>query len=79
MDEEREMELALDKVYDLPDFKFVEYNDYCLAIAPDVAKWIIIENNKQYDILAMIIDGKDIQTVLECFEDNQDDVISVLT
>ena len=79
MDEEREMELALDKVYDLPDFKFVEYNDYCLAIAPDVAKWIIIENNKQYDILATIIDGKDIQTVLECFEDNQDDVISVLT
>ena len=79
MDEKREIELALDKVYDLPDFKFVEYNGYCLAAAPDVAKWIVLENNEQYDILVMLINGKEIQSVLECFEDNQDDVISVLT
>jgi len=79
MDEEREMELELDKVYALPDFEYIEYNGYCLAIAPEIAKWIVLENNEQYDVLTMLADGIDIQTVLERFEDNQDDVIAVLT
>ena len=79
MDEEREMELELDKVYALPDFEYIEYNGYCLAIAPEIAKWVVLENNEQYEILMMFADGADIQTVLERFEDDQDDVIAVLT
>ena len=35
MNEEKEQELSLDKVYTLPDFKYIKYNDYRLAIAPD--------------------------------------------
>ena len=77
--EEREMELELDKVYALPDFEYIEYNGYCLAIAPEIAKWVVLENNEQYEILMMFADGADIQTVLERFEDDQDDVIAVLT
>ena len=79
MDEEREMELELDKVYTLPSFKYIEYKGYCLAIAPDIAKWIVLENNKQYEILIMFTNGDNIQTILERFENNQDDVIAVLT
>lgn len=79
MNEEKEMELELDKVYALPDFEYIEYNGYCLAIAPEIAKWIVLENNEQYEILTMLVDGAEIQTVLELFEDNQDDVIAVLT
>ena len=79
MDEERELELSLDKVYSLPLFEYVEYNGCCLAIAPDIAKWIVLDNNEQYEILTMFANGVDIQTVLERFEDNQDDVVAVLT
>ena len=79
MEEEREMELELDKVYALPHFEYIEYNCYCLAIAPEIAKWVVLENNEQYEILTMLADRADIRTVLERFEDNQDDVITVLT
>ncbi len=79
MDEEREIELEMDKVYSLPVFKYIEYNGYCLAIASDVAKWLVIENNEQYEILRLFCDGYDIQTVLERFEDHQDDIIAILT
>lgn len=76
---ERELELALDKTYTLPNFEYIEYNGYCLAIASDIAKWIVLENNEQYEILEMLIKGNEIQTVLKHFEDNQYDVIAVLT
>lgn len=76
---EKERELDLDKVYVLPAFEYIEYNGYCLAIAPDIAKWIVLENNEQYEMLKMLIQGNEIQTVLERFVDNQDDVIAVLT
>ena len=46
MDEEKEMELESDKVYALPDFEYIEYNGYCLAIAPEIAKWVVLENNE---------------------------------
>lgn len=79
MEEEREIDLPVDKIYSLPDFEYIKYNEYCLAIASDIAKWIVLENNKQYEILRMFVAGKNIQTVLEQFENNQDDVVSVLT
>lgn len=79
MDEEKELELSLDKVYSLPQFEYVEYNGYCLAIAPEVAKWIVLENEEQLNILKMLINGFDIQTIMDDFKDNQDDVIVVLT
>jgi hypothetical protein len=79
MDEEREMELELDKVYTLPDFEYIEYDGRCLAIAPEIAKWIVLENNEQYEILTMFAGGSDLQTVLEQFEENQGDVIAILT
>ena len=62
MDEEREIELEMDKVYSWPVFKYIEYNGYCLAIASDVAKWLVIENNEQYEILRLFCDGYDIQS-----------------
>lgn len=79
MDEEKELELSLDKVYSLPSFEFVEYGGYCLAIVPELGKWIVLDNNEQYVILNLFLDGQDIQSVLERFEDNQEDVINVLT
>ena len=77
--EEKEVELSLDKVYSLPHFDYVEYGEYRLAIAPELAKWIVLENNEQYDILEMIVNDHNIQNVLEYFDNNQDDVVGVLT
>lgn len=78
MEDEKEVEISLSKIYSLPTFEYVEYEGYCIAIAPEVAKWIVLENKEQLDILHMFIEGCDIQTVLNCYE-NQDDVVSVLT
>lgn len=79
MDEEREVELSLSKVYSLPNYEFVEYNGYCLTIFPEIAKWIVLENNNQLNILKMLIDKKDIQTILNEYDNSHEDVMAVLT
>lgn len=79
LDEKKEMELSLDKVYSLPYFDYVDYSGYRLAIAPEIAKWIVLENDEQYEILLELIGGHNLQSVLEHFEDNQDDFVAVLT
>ena len=79
MEEEKELELTLDKVYTLPKFKYIYYKDYCLAIAPEVAKWIMLENNIQLEILKEISDKKKLEDIFAQYEDYEDEIISVLT
>lgn len=77
--EEKELELSLDKVYNLPEFTYVYYNMYCLAIASNVAKWIVLENDIQYEILKLISQKVSLESVFEKYESYEDDIISVLT
>lgn len=79
MEEEKELELSLDKVYILPNFQFVIYKEYCLAIAVDLAKWIVLENEEQFKVLSMLKSGNCIQDVLNEYEGYEKDIINVLT
>lgn len=79
MEEEKELELSLDKIYRLPEFSYVYYNDYCLAIAAEVAKWIVLENEIQYEILKLISQKQPLEVVFEKYENYEDDIITVLT
>lgn len=78
-DEEKELELSVDKIYKLPEFTYIEYNGFCLAIAPDIGKWIVLENNVQLEILKMLANNVMIANVMEKYDEYEDDVISVLT
>ncbi len=79
MEEEKELELSLDKVYVFPKIDFVEYNNYYLAILPETAKWIVLKTPEQVAILKMLINGTCIDDVIKKHVGSQDDLISVLT
>ena len=46
MEEEKELELSVDKVYHLPVFQIVKYKGCYLAIATELAKWIVLETRQ---------------------------------
>ena len=47
---EKEVEISVDKKYKLPNFTIVKHKEYYLAIAKDVAKWLVLENEVQKKI-----------------------------
>ena len=79
MEEEKELEVGLDKVYRLPKFSYVYYKNYCLAIAVETAKWVVLENEIQYDILKLISQEHPLQVVFDKYGDYEDEIIFVLT
>lgn len=79
VEDEKELELSVDKVYCLPAFQIVKYQRYYLAIVPEQAKWIVLGNKEQLEILDMLQKKAAIIDVLEKYKDFQDDVIDVLT
>ncbi len=76
--EEKELEVSLDKVYDLPEFKFIKYNNVILAIAVEYAKWIVIENENQLDIFNMLLNKVALREVLEKYDEVQEDISCIL-
>ena len=79
MEEEKELELSVEKAYDLPEFQIVRYKEYYLAIAVCIARWIVLENDVQLNILNALINKATIADILERYEEYQDDVVAVLT
>lgn len=79
MEEEKELELSVDKVYHLPVFQIVKYKGCYLAIATELAKWIVLENEKQLEILNALQNEAMIDEILKKYGDFQDDIINVLT
>lgn len=79
MDEEKELELSVDKKYNLPELQIVSYKGYYLAIAACIARWLVLENNTQLEILKRIINKVSIAELLEKYENFQEDVVFVLT
>lgn len=77
--EERETELSEDKVYNLPKIRIIKYNNLNIAIATEIARWIILFNEIQTDILLDIMNGMSVGNVFEKYTDKQDDIINVLT
>ena len=76
---QREMEVPLGKTYRLPDFKIIPYKGYFIAVAPELAKWLILENKTQRDILFCLVQGKTIQNTMDQYPDAESDIVHVLT
>lgn len=76
---EKEAELSFDKVYNLPKFSIIKHNALFIAIIPEYAKWIILENENQVEILKRICSGEQIGSIFNDNKESQDDVIMVLT
>lgn len=79
MDEEKEVELSADKVYNLPTFQLIQYKDCHLAVAADLARWLVLRNVEQLHILKAFINGSSIEDVLVKFNNSQEDILEVLT
>ena len=79
MDEEKEVELSADKVYNLPTFQLIQYKNCYLAIAADLARWLVLRNDEQLHILKAFINGSSIENVLVKFNNSQEDILEVLT
>lgn len=79
MKEEKELELSVDKIYNLPEFQIVRYKEYYLAVAVNLARWLVLENDVQFNILNALINKASIADVLEKYEEYQDDVVLILT
>lgn len=78
MDLEREAEIPIDKVYTIPAFEIVPHKGFFLAVMPNIARWVVLKNNRQLEIFNELVRGLQIGKVLELHEDFQDDVQDVL-
>lgn len=79
MDEEKEVELSISKVYTLPTFQLISHKGYYLAIASDLARWLVLKNVEQLHILNELVNGSSIEDILEKFNDSQENILDVLT
>lgn len=77
--EEKELELSVEKRYDLPELRIVSYKGVYLAVAVNLARWIVLDNDVQLEILKKLIDKASIAELIDRYEDNQEDLASVLT
>lgn len=75
----KEKEISKDKIYSLPFFKIVKYKNVFLAVAVDSARWIILKNEVQLEILQELIKKQPVKNILEKFENNQEDIVFILT
>lgn len=72
-------EISGEKIYVMPSYKVVYYKKLILIISPQTANWIVLKNEVQLNIFKGLADKNTIAEVMNKFEENQKDVIEVLT
>ena len=75
----KEVEISLDKKYVLPSYKIIEYKNSNIVIFFEIAKWIIIGNEKQKQIFTSISEGKKIEELIKLYPSNEEDIVYLLT
>lgn len=75
----KEKEVSENKIYNLPAFKIIKYKNLYLAVAVELARWIVLKNETQLQILQNLKDRHPLKKILEEFENNQEDIVFVLT
>lgn len=54
IEEEKEIEIDLDKRYNLPEFSVVNHSGKIIVIFPNIAKWMILDNKSQWNFLTLL-------------------------
>ena len=76
---EKEKELSLDKTYKLDDYKLINYKEVCFAIWVEIAKWIVLFNESQAEILSLLKEGKSLESIIGLQKYTEEDFVWVLT
>lgn len=79
MAEEKEVEISEEKVYHLPAFQIVKYKEKYLAIATELAAWVVLANEDQLAIFNILQSGVPVGKILKEYEACQEDIAYVLT
>lgn len=74
----RQKEISLTKKYILPEFRVVKHRNLYIAIAENLAKWVILKNDAQLDVLKQLSRGAEIEKVLSNENCTMDDLRQVL-
>jgi len=72
------MDIDLEKRYNLPEYKLVEYDDKTIAVMYNIGRWIVMDNKLQVEILCKIYCHYTVGEIVSEYKDNIDDIISVL-
>lgn len=76
---QKEVEISQNKVYNLPDFTIIEYQEYFLAVAVNFARWLVLTNRLQLDILNMLQKKKSIGEIFELYKNEMNNIVHILT
>lgn len=79
MEEEKEVEVSEAKVYHLPAFQIVKYKGQYLAIAAELATWLVLQNEIQLSIFKMLQKNAPVGEIIREYETCQEDIAYVLT
>lgn len=79
IEEEKEVEISGEKVYHLPSFQIVKYKERYLAIATELATWVVLTNENQLAIFEMLQSGTPVGKIFKEYETHQEDIAYVLT
>lgn len=77
IEEEKEVEIDIEKEYDFPDFVIKEYQNKYIVIVPETGNWLVFSSDIELSIFEFLSDGNCIKKCLEKYE--EDYVIEVLT
>lgn len=77
IEEVKEAEIDIEKVYDFPDFIVKEYQEKYLIIAPETGNWLILSSKIERDIFEFLSSGNSIRECLKKYEEGY--IIEVLT
>lgn len=75
----KEKEVSEDKIYVLPEFQVIKYKNIFLAVAVELARWLVLKNETQLEILQNLQNHQPLKIILEKFENHQEDIAFVLT
>lgn len=75
----KEKEVSEDKIYFLPEFQVIKYKNIFLAVAVELARWLVLKNETQLKILDALQSHQSLKNILENFTSHQEDIAFVLT
>lgn len=77
VEEEKEIEIDLDRRYNLQTFSVVNYSGKFIVIFPEIAKWMVLDNTRQLEFFKLLT-HQTIRDAIALFEGDQSDLEWVL-
>ena len=76
-EDEKEIEIDVEKIYDFPDWSIKQYKEFMLIIAPETGNWLVFSSEEELQVFHFLAKGHSVSECLETFDGES--VVSVLT